>query len=195
MQRRSPAIMALIAVLGMSALAYHEVRLDKSRKRADSTEKDAQFASAAEAIPEIKAPDESSISPASAPPPAGPPPKTSFHLLPDGSPVPPLGDSSPRRIKLGVALFRYKGAQGASSSTRSKEEATVLAQNALSTDKDNFAALVKKGDRGSQANIGWIKRRVLERSIEYAVFSLKKGEVTPEPLDTPTGLWVAKRLR
>jgi len=34
---------------------------------------------------------------------------------------------------------------------------------------------------------------VLEPSVEYAVFRLKKGEVSDVPIDTPRGFWVVKR--
>jgi len=40
-----------------------------------------------------------------------------------------------------------------------------------------------------------IPRGVLEPSVEYAVFTLAPGELAAEPLDTPRGFWVVRRLR
>jgi parvulin-like peptidyl-prolyl isomerase len=116
-------------------------------------------------------------------------------MMPDGSPVPALAPSAPERIKLGVAIFRYKGTQGSSDSSRSREAALALAQEATKVGQTDFASAVKKGDRGSSENIGWIDQRILERAVEYAVFSLEKGEISKTPIDTPRGFWVAKRLR
>jgi parvulin-like peptidyl-prolyl isomerase len=115
--------------------------------------------------------------------------------MPDGSPVPALSPSTPERLKLGVAIFRYQGTQGSSDSTRSREAALALAQEAAKIAAGDFAAAVKKGDRGSSENIGWMGQRILERAVEYAVFSLEKGDISEKPIDTPRGFWVVKRLR
>ena len=68
-----------------------------------------------------------------------------------------------------------------------------LAEATLEEAKDDFAKAVKKGDRGSTKDIGVVPRGVLEPKLEYAVFTLAKGKVYPEPLDTPRGYWVVIR--
>lgn len=135
--------------------------------------------------------------PADGPAEESPEPSTSasFATLPDGSAVPPLPKDAPSQVKLGVALFRYKGAEGASSGTRAKEEALKLAEKALATGDDRFATIVKQGDPGSSSDIGWLGRNVLEPAVEHAVFALDRDEVLDRPLDTPRGYWVVKRVR
>jgi hypothetical protein len=34
---------------------------------------------------------------------------------------------------------------------------------------------------------------VIEPPIEFVLFSLEKGKVHPEPVDTPKGYWVVRR--
>jgi hypothetical protein len=36
---------------------------------------------------------------------------------------------------------------------------------------------------------------VLEPVVEYLLFTLPKGEVYPEPIDTPRGYWIIRRNR
>jgi parvulin-like peptidyl-prolyl isomerase len=57
----------------------------------------------------------------------------------------------------------------------------------------NFDEAVKKGDRGSMADVGSMPQGVLEPTLEYALFTLKKGEVSAEPLDSPRGYWIVRR--
>jgi hypothetical protein len=34
---------------------------------------------------------------------------------------------------------------------------------------------------------------VLEPPIEYVLFLLEKGAISPTPLDTPRGIWIVRR--
>ena len=52
---------------------------------------------------------------------------------------------------------------------------------------------MKAGDSGSSEDIGRIPRGVLDRATELAVFSLEKDALS-EPLETPRGYWVVKRI-
>lgn len=117
----------------------------------------------------------------------------SFDVLEDGSPVPALEPTAPRRVKLGVALFRYRGAEGAGSQSRTRDEAERLAVAALAKGGDDFGQVVALGDPGSAVDVGWVGRGVLERSVEYAVFGAKVGETLTKPLDTPRGFWIVRR--
>ena len=196
MKRRAPAVMAAIVSLGVAWLAYGHHQATKKQSRAEAAKKDEAFAAAKKAQEDEPEAEDTGPEDLLAEPSSLLAPGTGkFHLMPDGSPVPGLPTSAPERVKLGVALFKYTGAQGASDSTRSRDAAEALAKEAIELAKTDFAAAVKKGDRGSNENIGWIQQRILERSVEYAVFTLDKGDVSPEPIDTPRGFWVAKRIR
>jgi hypothetical protein len=92
-------------------------------------------------------------------------------------------------------LFTYEGAQFAPRHARSKAEAHRIAQDIVAKADQNFVEAVKLGDPGSLADAGSIGRGILERSVEYRLFTLEKGKVFPEPVETPRGYWVMKRLR
>src|SRR5690606_38976879 len=118
------------------------------------------------------------------------PPTPGYDTLPDGSPVPELPKEAPTSVKFGVILFEYEGVQPAPgqplpSRLRSKEAARALAQQTLELARTDFAKAVEKGDRGSTANAGNMPRGVLEPNVEYLLFTLEKGAVYPEPIDTP----------
>lgn len=115
--------------------------------------------------------------------------------LPPDAMVPPLPADAPKSVEIGVIQFNYKGAQAAPRSARSKREAEDKARKALADAKQDFADAVKLGDPGSAADVGRMPRGVLEPHLEYAVFTLEKGQVFDEPLDTPRGYWIVKRLK
>ncbi|MBN1611999.1 MAG: hypothetical protein JW940_35535 [Polyangiaceae bacterium] len=116
-----------------------------------------------------------------------------FSTLPDGSPVPKLPDSAPKRVSFGVVLFQYQGAQYAPPGARSKAEALKLARETVSLAQRDFAEAVKSGDRGSTADAGSVPRGILEAAPEYLLFTLAPGSVCPEPVDTPRGYWLMRR--
>jgi len=117
----------------------------------------------------------------------------SFDVASDGSPVPALDAAAPRRVKLGVALFRYRGAEGAGSQSRSREDAERLALAALAKGGDDFGQVVALGDPGSAVDVGWVGRGVLERAVEYPIFTAQVGQTLAQPIDTPRGYWVVRR--
>ena len=51
------------------------------------------------------------------------------------------------------------------------------------------------GDPGSMANAGSMRRGILEPNVEHALFTLEKGAVFSEPVETPRGYWVMRRIR
>lgn len=120
---------------------------------------------------------------------------SAFRVLADGGPVPALPDDAPKRVQLGVVLFQYSGAQGAPSNSRTKDAARSKALDTIELAKKDFDEAVKLGDPGSLSNAGDLPRNVLEPVIEYTVFRLEPGEVHPEPLDTPRGYWIVRRLK
>ncbi len=114
----------------------------------------------------------------------------SSSLFGDGGAIP---STAPRTVKLGVVLVQFVGAEGAPSSARSKADAQKHALGIAEAAREDWKAAVKGGDPGSAEDIGRIPRGVLEHATEVVVFSLAKGDVS-EPLETPRGYWIVKRL-
>jgi hypothetical protein len=116
-----------------------------------------------------------------------------FDTLPDGKKVPPLPDSAPQTVTFGVIQVTYQGAQFAPPTARTKDQARQKALALIAEAKRDFSAAVAKGDPGSAADKGRIPRGMLEPAPEYVLFTLPKGEVSAEPIDTPRGYWVIRR--
>lgn len=111
-------------------------------------------------------------------------------LLSDSGAMP---SGAPRAVKVGVVLVQFAGAEGASSAARAKPDAYKHAQELAEQARADWKAAVKAGDTGSAEDIGRIPRGVLDRTTEVAVFSLGAGDIS-EPLETPRGYWIVKRL-
>jgi hypothetical protein len=155
-----------------------------------------------------RVPEEQSRRPAAAAPPSASAPPTSTEEtaakavetalsltipsapLPEG---PELPATAPKSVSFGVVLLTYRGAEQAPSDARSKEAALARAKELVEPARKDFDDAVKKGDRGSTVQAGTMPRGVLEPSLEYVLFTLKKGEVYGEPVDTPRGYWILRR--
>jgi hypothetical protein len=120
--------------------------------------------------------------------------RDAFDTLPNGAPVPELPNGAPKSVTFGVILLAYQGAQGAPADAPTKDRARDRARAMLPEAIQDFSEAAKKGDHGSQAEAGRVPRGVLEPAIEYVLFTLEKGTVYPEPLDTPRGFWLIKRI-
>lgn len=114
-------------------------------------------------------------------------------LLLSGEAPPPLAGEAPKSVVFGVILVQYKGAQGAPTNARPREEALTLAKQLAEEAKTDFKAAVAKGDKGSMENAGRLPRGILEPAPEYVLFSLAKGAVS-EIVDTPRGYWIVQRI-
>jgi hypothetical protein len=112
-----------------------------------------------------------------------------------GLPIPKtlLPTTSPKTVRFGVILVQYRGAQAAAPSARSKEEALALARTIAQDAKIDFKSQLGKGDPGSMEDAGTIPRGVLESVTEYALFTLGRGDVS-DPIDTPRGFWIMRRI-
>jgi hypothetical protein len=108
---------------------------------------------------------------------------------------PPLPATAPNDVVFGAVLVTFEGVQGAPSKARSKAAAEQLAQQLITVAQGNFEEAVKRGDPGSTANAGSIRRGILEPALEYALFTLDKGSIFPEPIETPRGFWIMRRIR
>lgn len=110
-----------------------------------------------------------------------------------GEAPPGLAPEAPKSVVFGVILVQYKGAQGASTKARSREDALALARQLAVEAKEDFKTAVSKGDKGSMENAGRMPRGMLEPAPEYVLFSLPKDGVS-DPVDTPRGFWIAHRI-
>jgi hypothetical protein len=185
-------LVALSTLAAAGALIFSLSVLKKREIHAPSTKTAVASASAI--------PTESALAPASSiaavePAPVAPSGGKDFSLMPDGKPIPELPATAPKSCGFGAILFVHEGAQFAPRKARSKAEAYTLAKNLIAQAGQNFSEAAKQGDPGSLADAGSISRGILERSVEYRLFSLEKGQVSPEPVETPRGYWVLKRLR
>jgi hypothetical protein len=120
-----------------------------------------------------------------------------FGKMPDGTPVPAMSANAPKTVRIGVVLISYAGAQsgplGEKPNPRSKADAKALAEKLAGEAAADFHGAVQRGDPGSQDDIGKIKMGFLEPSVDFVVFSLAVGAVSPA-FDTPRGYWIAKRI-
>jgi len=110
-----------------------------------------------------------------------------------GQAPPALAGDTPKSVVFGVILVQYKGAQGAPPSARSRDAALELAKQLAAEARTDFKAAVAKGDSGSMENAGRMPRGMLEPAPEYVLFSLPKDGVS-DPVDTPRGFWIARRI-
>jgi hypothetical protein len=114
-------------------------------------------------------------------------------LSPEGPGTSLLPNDAPKSVSFGVIVFTYRGAEGAPGGAPSKEAALARAKALLPEAQHDFDEAVKKGDHGSMVDAGSVPRGVLEPALEYALFTLKKGQISGEPLDSPRGYWIVRR--
>ena len=115
------------------------------------------------------------------------------YVMSDGSQVPPLPAEAPRHVRFGVVLVTYAGAEDAPPHARSRKDALELAAQLAALAKTDFHAAVRRGDEGSGDDVGGMRQGVLEPAPEFVLFSLPVGGVS-DPVDTPRGYWIAKRI-
>jgi parvulin-like peptidyl-prolyl isomerase len=195
MQGSKSAAIGLLVVAAV-AIAVVATRASKQPKAAAPVASASASASVApSALPAPSASASAGLDPAAemalSPEEGGP---EGFDMLPDGRKAPPLPDSAPQQVSFGVVQFAYTGAQFAPANARTKEQAKQRALSAIEEAKRDFSAAVAKGDPGSAADKGRVPRGILEPAAEYVLFTLPKGEVSAEPVDTPRGYWILRRI-
>jgi hypothetical protein len=192
MQRTTSVTVGLLFAAAVAAVAVLSFRPTREPELAPAAKPSASARAAVSAAPS------SSAAPADVAELTAVPPREGvitdgFETFPDGGKVPELPASAPNRVGFGAVIFAYQGSQGAPRDARSKEEAKKKAAETIELAQKDFAAAVAKGDRGSTTDAGRVPRGVIEPPIEYVLFTLEKGKVHPEPLDTPRGYWVVRR--
>jgi hypothetical protein len=190
-RQRTIGLGALFLILAAVAVAWTRIPRDQP------TVAPAPSATAAPSASVVAAPTPSaapSLDATADAPPAEEATSEGFDILPDGRKAPSLPDSAPQEVTFGVIVFGYQGAQFAAPGSRTKEQAKQKALAAAAEAKHDFSAAVAKGDHGSTSNAGRMPRGMLEAAAEYMLFTLAKGEVASEPVDTPRGYWVLRRI-
>lgn len=187
MQRTTAVSVGLLFVLGVALVLVMGRERSSAEKPADAPRASAVASAAAAPSASVapiatETPDAEDAGVAAA-----------FDTLPDGRQVPELPATAPKAVSFGVVLVTYQGAQGAPSDARTKPQAQARAQALLAEAKRDFAAAVGQGDRGSSSNLGRMERGILEPAVEYLLFTLQKGSIHPDPIDTPRGFWIVRR--
>lgn len=187
-QRWSSILVGLAAVALAGVLALGQVDMPVRSLPEDAGTGDAALdpaAVTAAAPPEAEAGAGEALEPA---PDAG---LGAFSLSFDASDLPSSG--GPRSVKVGVVLVQWQGAEGASTSTRSKTDALAKATELAAQAKAEFRRAVTQGDPGSAEDIGRIPRGTLDARTEAALFNMTAGDVS-DVIETPRGYWIVKRI-
>jgi len=193
MQRTTNVTVALLFVAALAAALVLGLRPKRTPEPAPAPRSSASAKSSASAAPSPSAAPSTAAKDDDVAPALDASVTEGFENFPDGGKVPELPASAPARVGFGAVLFAYRGAQGAPADARSKEEAKKKATEVIEVAQKDFAAAVGKGDRGSTTDAGRLPRGVIEPPIEYVLFTLEKGKVYPEPVDTPRGYWIVRR--
>lgn len=101
----------------------------------------------------------------------------------------------PQRVRAAHILVRVPEVGG--SEAEQKARAKVEEAIRRATAGEDFAKLAREisedpGSAGSGGDLGYVARGELDRAFERAVFALKKGEVSAEPVRTPFGYHAIK---
>jgi len=193
MQRTTSVTVGLLFVAAVGAVAVYGLRPKRAPELAPSPKASASARSAASALPSGSAAAEAGSADATVGAAREGVVTEGFETFPDGGKVPELPASAPARVGFGAVIFTYQGSQGARGDARAKDDARKRAAETIELAQKDFTAAVAKGDHGSTTDAGRVPRGVLEPPIEYYLFSLEKGKVHPEPIDTPRGYWVLRR--
>ena len=179
MQRSQAAIVGALLVAIVLAIVWRAHEQSGAPEEPHSTPAASAAASVPVSVPEVL--------------PEPVPALESSSAMADGRKVPELPADAPKSVAFAVVLFTYRGVEGAPNDARDKAAARALAKSLVPDAQRDFDEAVKKGDPGSTAHAGTMPRDVLEPGLEYTLFTLKKGEVYGEPVDTPRGYWILRR--
>lgn len=184
--QRGAMIVAALAVIGVSGW----LTLEASDARPIKKDADAASSAIASAVVDASVPDAATSAVAVA------------EDLDAGLALPSLsfGDASlvlagPKKIKVGLIIVTFAGAEGAPSTARSRAAALAVAERLAEEAKTDFKKAVHDGDPGSDADFGHLERGILssQPQAEAAVFGLEPGAVS-DVVETTRGFWIVKRI-
>lgn len=106
---------------------------------------------------------------------------------------------TPRQVKASHVLVRVDAEKGGGSETEDKAREKITDVIRRAKAGEDFAKLAREvsEDPGSKANggdLGWVKQGDMVPPFEQALFALKKGELSAEPVRTPFGFHAIKVL-
>ncbi len=106
---------------------------------------------------------------------------------------PSLPAEAPKKVRFGVVLIQYRGAQGAAPTARSKDAALALARELSEVAKTDFKAAIEKGDKGVDRRPRLHPARRARARAGVRAVQPPQGGVSG-PVDTPRGFWIARRI-
>ena len=103
----------------------------------------------------------------------------------------------PRRARVSHVLARVPEAGGSEAEDKARAKVADVIRRAKAG--GDFAKLAKDnsedpGSAPSGGDLGWVRRGEMMPQFERALFALKKGEISPEPVRTPFGFHAIKVL-
>ena len=104
--------------------------------------------------------------------------------------------TDPERVRVQGILVKL--AQDAPKDAVKKAQAKAKAALAALAKGDAFTEVAKKYSedktRDNGGNMGWVRRDMLPKTLETAIFGLKPGTYTKQPVRGPKGLYIFKSL-
>jgi len=104
---------------------------------------------------------------------------------------------TPRQLKASHVLVRVDAEKGGGSETEDKAREKIVDVIRRAKAGEDFAKLAREvsddpGSKASGGDLGWVKQGDMVPDFEKALFALKKGELTAEPVRTPFGYHAIK---
>src|SRR5256712_5813002 len=104
---------------------------------------------------------------------------------------------TPRQVKASHVLARVDAEKGGGSETEDKARDKIVEVIRRAKAGDDFAKLAREvsedpGSKDKGGDLGWVSQGDMVPPFEQALFALKKGEISPEPVRTPFGFHVIK---
>ena len=102
---------------------------------------------------------------------------------------------SPRQLQARHVLVRVGETGGSEAEDRARDKIAEVIKRAKGG--EDFAKLAREisedpGSKDTGGDLGWVSPGIMVPQFEQALFALKKGEVSPEPVRTPFGFHAIK---
>jgi peptidyl-prolyl cis-trans isomerase D len=102
---------------------------------------------------------------------------------------------TPRQLQASHALVRVGETGGSEAEDRARDKIADLIKRARAG--EDFGKLAREisedpGSRDAGGDLGWVSAGMMVPQFEQALFALKKGEISPEPVRTPFGFHAIK---